>query len=77
MTNEQHSFAEWLKRLGIKFTSRKFLAFLGSLGLVIFVGYAGGWNLAVDLGKIVVPVAITAFVGSVAYEKGHIKTGAA
>ena len=59
----------FLTRLGVKLTSRKLWGFLVSIGLVVYVGHVGGWTLAVDLGKIVVPVAITALVGGVAYEK--------
>ena len=58
-----------LKRLGIKLTSRKLWGFLIVIALVVVVGFVGGWALAVDLGKVVVPVAITALVGGVAYEK--------
>ena len=56
-------------RLGAKLTSRKLWGFLVVVALVIFVGYKGGWTLAVDLGTVVVPVAIVSLVGGVAYEK--------
>ena len=58
-------------RLGAKLTSRKLWGFLVVVALVIFVGYKGGWALAVDLGVVVVPVAIVSLVGGVAYEKGQ------
>jgi UPF0716 family protein affecting phage T7 exclusion len=66
---------EFAKRLVIKLTSRKFWGFALTIGLVIFVGYAGTWALAVDLGKIIVPVALAALTGAIAYEKGKVKAG--
>ena len=60
-----------LKRLGVKLTSRKLWGFLITIALVVFIGYVGGWALAVDLGKIVVPVALAVLTGGIAYEKRY------
>ena len=67
---------DFVTRVVKKLTSRKLWGFLVVVALVVFVGYVGGWDLAVDLGKIVVPVAIASLVGGVAYEKRQTSTHA-
>ena len=58
-----------LARVGIKLTSRKLWGLLLVVGLVVFIGYVGGWILAVDFGKVVIPIVAPLFMVSIAYEK--------
>ncbi len=70
MINETQTFWE---RLGTKLTSRKLWGMLVATALTIFIGYAGGWGLAVDFGKIIIPVVFAVFMGSIAAEKRSSK----
>jgi len=70
MADEKHEF--W-KRLGVKLTSRKLWGLLIATALTVFIGYAGGWMLAVDFGKIIIPVVFSVFMGSIAAEKRSSK----
>ena len=63
------------KRLALKLTSRKFWGMLVATALTVFVGFVGGWVLAVDFGKIVIPVVFSVYMGSIAAEKGKVKAG--
>jgi len=56
------------QRFGAKITSRKLWGFLIVLGSVIFIGFQGGWEQAVEYGKVVIPVVATAFMLGIAYQ---------
>jgi len=59
-----------LRRLAIKLTSRKVWGILIVVAFHVFLGYAGGWELTVQLATPVFPVVFGIFMGSIAWEKG-------
>jgi len=64
-------------RLAAKLTSRKLWGFLTAVALVVFVGERAGWDLGVNLGIVVIPVALAVLTGGVAYEKRYAQASKA